>query len=98
MPDAGGRIGVMLGRVAPGLTPWRSHRSVRAQLIKAYGSSRAAGPDRRTPAEPLGTFQRGYGDKERSLKVLPLVPHAGSARRQRPSLPWLLRGEFASFD
>jgi hypothetical protein len=30
--------------------------------------------------------------------VLPLVPLGGSARRQRPSLPWLLRGEFASFN
>jgi hypothetical protein len=29
--------------------------------------------------------------------VLPLVPPAGSARRQRPSLPWVLRGEFPSF-
>jgi len=30
--------------------------------------------------------------------VLPLVPLAGSARWQRPSLPWVLRGEFPSFD
>jgi hypothetical protein len=30
--------------------------------------------------------------------VLPLVPPAGSARRQRPSLPWVLRGEFPSFN
>ena len=39
----------------------------------------------------------GYGDRLRSLEVLRLVPPRGSARRPRPSLHRLLRGEFAGF-
>ena len=39
----------------------------------------------------------GYGDRIRSLDVLPLVPPMGSARRPRPSLHRPLRGEFTGF-
>ncbi len=85
------------GRVAAGLTPCRSHRSGRAQL--RHPVRQRAGWQRRRhgPTTPLDAIQRGDGDKERSRKVLPLVPPAGSARRQRPSLPWVRRGAFPSF-
>ncbi len=86
-----------LGRVAAGLTPCRSHRSGRAQL--RHPVRQRAGWQRRRhgPTTPLDAIQRGDGDKERSRKVLPLVPPAGSARRQRPSLPWVRRSAFPSF-
>ena len=71
-------------------------RSGRAQLTHPARDGRRDAADE--TAAPLGAIRRGYGDKERSHNVLPLVPPAGSARRQRPSLDWVRRDAFPSFD
>jgi hypothetical protein len=36
--------------------------------------------------------------EKKASACFPLVPPAGSVRWQRPSLPWVLRGKFPSFD
>jgi len=89
------------GRVAPGLAPWRSHRSGRATSWHPVRQRTALQrgrnyPSRGRPSTPEA-IQRGCGDRDRSHKVLPLVPPAGSARWQRPSLHRVLRGEFPGF-
>jgi hypothetical protein len=53
---------------------------------------------RQRPTVPLGHYPPGYGDRVRSLSVLPRVPPAGSIRQQRPSLPRVLQGAFPGFD
>jgi hypothetical protein len=90
------------GRVAPGITPWRSHRSGRAPL-RASGSSTgglAVRPSHLRRGRPYtpDAIRQGCGDRFGSLEVLRLVPPAGSACRQCPSLHRVLRGEFPGFD
>ena len=77
------------GRVASGVAPRGSHRSglallrhpVRQPAALLGGSNYLHGGPPTTP----DASRRGYGDRQRSRDVLPLVPHAGPADRHPPS-------------
>jgi hypothetical protein len=51
-------MGISVGRVAPGLAPWRSRRSVRAQLRHTARQRAVAqrGQDGRAPRTPSGAL------------------------------------------